>query len=98
MGLLDDIRNGNMDDAELLELVTSNDLAVALAVADSEYAPRPVLDIAAHDKDRLVRLAVAGNSKTGLRTLAYLCSDRDGEVAQRARSEIDRRKKHGMVL
>lgn len=90
MNIVDRIRMGNVDEVVLLEYVTDNDIDVAIAVAESDLATEPILDIAAHDNDKRVRLAVVNNIHTGKETLKLLSKDADGEIATIANERIGR--------
>ena len=68
--------------------VTDNDVNIAIAVAESKYATEPILDIAAHDKDRWVRLSAVKNVNMGTDTLMYLLKDKDVEIAQKAMERL----------
>lgn len=83
-GMLLCIRNGNIDEADLLELVTDNDFDIAFAVANCKCSTEPILDIAAHDRDDRIRLAVVNNDNCGVRTLQYLEKDNNSEIASTA--------------
>ena len=91
MGLIDEIKLGKVDESDLLEYVTSNDVDVAIAVASSKMATLPIIDIAAHYNDRRVRLAVITNKNIGNDTVLFLCDDKDDEVYRLARAERERR-------
>ena len=88
MDIIKMIRNGEVTEADLLEYVTDNDINVAITAAESGLATEPILDIAAHDKDRSVRKAAACNKNTGVQTLQYLSRDRDAEIADLARQRL----------
>lgn len=89
MSAIEKIKAGGIDEAELLEYITDNDIEVAIAAAESELATGPILDIAAHDKDRRVRLAAVNNVHTGKDTLLLLAGDSDGEVAKIASVRLE---------
>ena len=72
MNIIQKIKNGEVDEVDLLEYITDNDIDVAIAAAESEIATEPILDIASRDKDRRVRKAVVCNKNIGVRTLKYL--------------------------
>ena len=57
MDIIRMIKNREVTEADLLEYVTDNNIDVAVAAAESDLATEPILDIAAHDKDRAVRKA-----------------------------------------
>lgn len=82
--ILSSIKDGMMDEADLLELVSDNDFEIALAVANCSYSTEPILDIAAHDKDERIRLAAVNNANCGRRTLEYLQRDINKEIADSA--------------
>lgn len=75
--LIDDIKNGLRDEIELLEYVTSNDIRIAIAVAEFKWASEPIVDIAAHDLDSNVRRAALCNPNIGRKTVAMLTIDDD---------------------
>lgn len=81
MDLIEQIENGILDEVELLEYVTDNDVNVAVAVAKSSMATEPILDIAANDRDRRVRFAAVTNPNIGNNTLIRLTKDSDEEIA-----------------
>ena len=87
-GMLLYIRDGNIDEADLLELVTNNDFDIALAVANCKCSTEPILDIAAHDRDDRIRLAVVNNDNCGVRTLQYLEKDSNHEIASVATGRL----------
>ncbi len=91
MELIEQIKNGELNEADLLEYITDNDISIAMAVASSEYATEPILDIAAHDRNRNMRLAAVNNPNVGTRTLKYLCNDDDVEVSALAKEFLGRR-------
>ena len=88
MDIVKKIRSGNVGEVDLLEYITDNDINVAIAVAESDIATEPILDIGAHDKDRAVRLAVVKNMNTGSRTLRYLLHDSDEEISSFAKKRL----------
>ena len=90
MSLIEQIKNGELDEVELLEYVTDNDINVAIAVAESSMATEPILDIAANDIDRRVRLAAVMNPNIGKQTLIRLTKDTDIEIATIAYQCLDR--------
>ena len=79
--ILSYIRDGKLDETDLLELVSDNDFDIALAVVNCEYSTEPILDIAAHDRDERIRLAVVNKESCGVRTLQYLQKDSNSEIA-----------------
>ncbi len=89
MNVIEQIKKGLVDEVELLEYVTDNDINIAIAAAESKFATEPILDIAAHDKDREVRLAAVKNSNTGIKTLKMLTKDIDSEIANIARLRLE---------
>ena len=91
MGIIDQIRAGELDEVELLEHVTDNDVNVAIVVAESEMATNSILDIAAHDRDKRVRMAAVNNPNISKTILKYLINDSDKEVAERARILLGRK-------
>ena len=66
MDIIEKIKNGDVDELDLVEYVTDNDINIAIAAAESKLATEPILDIAAHDKNREVRLTAVRNPKTGI--------------------------------
>ena len=90
MNLLDRIKNGMFDEADLLEFVTDNDVEVAIAAAESSNATEPILNIAARDKDKRVRLAAVNNRNIGMETLNYLVNDPDSEISEIAYNKLGR--------
>lgn len=84
------IKNGEVDEVDLLEYITDNDINVAIAAAESNIATAPILDIAAHDKDSAVRKAAVNNKNIGVQTLQYLLNDADEEIAMVARKRLKR--------
>lgn len=90
MGIIEQIKAGTLDEVDLLEYVTDNDVNIAIAVAESELATKPILDIAAHDNDKRVRLAAVNNPNTGIDTLKFLCKDIDSEIAKIAVNRLER--------
>lgn len=70
------IRNGEIDEIDLFEYVTDNDINLAIAVAGCDSATEAILDIAAHDKDSTVRKAAINNENIGVKTLQYLLRKR----------------------
>ena len=88
MDIIRMIKNGEVTEADLLEYITDNDIDVAIAAAESDLATEPILDIAAHDKDRAVRKAAACNKNTGVKTLQYLSRDKDAEIADLSRQRL----------
>ena len=74
----------------MVEYVTDNDINIAIAAAESKLATEPILDIAAHDKDREVRLAAVRNPNMGIDTLKMLSKDNDFEISQIAKARIER--------
>ena len=89
MNVIEQIKKGLVDEVELLVYVTDNDINIAIAAAESKFATEPILDIAAHDKDREVRLAAVKNSNTGIKTLKMLTKDIDSEIANIARLRLE---------
>lgn len=97
MGIIELIKTGKFNELDLLEYVTSNDVDIAIAVAESEKATVPILDIAAHDKDKRVRLAAAQNPNTSKSTLELLLHDSDKDISDMATFRLER-SKHELVL
>lgn len=87
------IKNGKVDEFDLLKYVTDNDINMAIAVAESKFATEPILDIAAHDKDSAVRKAAVNNKNIGVKTLQYLLKDVDEGIAMLARARLEVYKK-----
>lgn len=90
MDIIEKIKSGDIKEIELLEYVTDNDINIAIAAAESELATEPILDIAAHDKDREVRLAAVRNPNMGIDTLKMLSKDNDFEISQIAKARLER--------
>ena len=90
MDIIEKIKSGDVDELDLLEYITDNDINTAIAVAESELATEPILDIAAHDKDRKVRLAAVRNPNIGIDTLKMLSKDNDFEISQIAKVRLER--------
>lgn len=90
MSLIEQIKNGELDEVELLEYVTDNDVNVAIAVAESTMATESILDIAANDIDKRVRFATVMNPNIGEKTLIRLTKDIDDEIANIACQKLDR--------
>lgn len=89
MDIIRKIKCGEVDELGLLEYVTSNDINIAIAAAESSIATEPILDIAARDRDRLVRLAAVKNLNIGKKTLQFLLKDSDEEVAKLAKERLE---------
>lgn len=89
MNVLTQIKNGECDEVDLLEYITDNDIKVAIAAAESLVANEPILDIAARDRDRRVRLAAVCNPNIGRKTLEFLVNDSDDEIASRAKEILE---------
>ena len=90
MDIIEKIKSGDIKEIELLEYVTDNDINIAIAAAESELATELILDIAAHDKDREVRLAAVRNPNMGIDTLKMLSKDNDFEISQIAKARLER--------
>ena len=90
MDLLERIRKGLFDEADLLEYVTDNDVEIAIAASEACNATEAILDIAARDKDRRVRIAAVKNNNIGVETLRYLAGDTDSEISQIALGRLER--------
>lgn len=88
MGIIERIKNREVDEMDLMEFITDNDIDIAIAAAESDIATEPILDIAAHDKDREVRMAAVNNKNTGMKTLQYLLKDSDREIARLAEERL----------
>lgn len=88
--IINKIKSGNIDEDDLLEYITDNDIAVA--IAESKYATEPILDIVAHDNDKAVRMAALKNTNIGINTLKFLCKDSDPEIANTAKLYLEKRK------
>lgn len=91
--ILSIINDGEIDELELLELVTDNDFDIALAVAKCSCSTEPILDIAAHDRDERIRFAVVNNPNCGTRTLEYLLRDNNPEIAALAVKHLNDKEK-----
>ena len=88
MDIINMIKNGEVDEVDLLEYITDNDINVAVAAAESDIATEPILDIAAHDKDIAVRMAAVNNKNIGVHTLQYLLGDEVEEIAMLAEERL----------
>ena len=86
--MVERIKNGDCDEIELLELVTDNEIEVAIAVAESNFATAPIIDIAAHDRDRRVRWAAVNNPNIGKETLKILSRDNERDIAELAQERL----------
>ena len=91
--ILSAIEDRRLDEADLLELVTDNDFEIALAATRSPDSTGPILDIAAHDRDARIRLAAANNNNCGEKTLIFLSTDKNAEIASFAKKRLGDRKK-----
>lgn len=89
MNLIDLIKAGMMDEADLLEYVTDNDVRIAIAVAEAPNVTPPILNIAAHDRNREVRLAAVKNPNIDKITLQYLKNDKEIEIAELANRKLE---------
>lgn len=87
MSALNRIKNGECDEADLLEYITDNDIEVAVAAAESTMATEPILAIAARDKR--VRAAALRNPNIGKNTIEYLVNDLDVEIAEEAKKILE---------
>lgn len=83
------ITKNQMLEEQLLEDVVSNDLSIAVAAASSQYATDAVLNIAALDKDKEVRLAAVNNVNISLETLQFLANDIDEEISTIAKLKLE---------
>ena len=88
---IEKIKAGCVDEADLLEFITDNDLLVAIAAASSPLATAPILDIASHDQDYQIRLAALNNEHLSQDTLLFLCNDPEPLIAQQAKELVKRR-------
>ncbi|MCM1124132.1 MAG: hypothetical protein NC416_16245 [Eubacterium sp.] len=89
MSSIELIKAGEVDEVDLLEYITDNDIEVAIAAAESDLATEPILDIAAHDRDARVRLAAVNNVHIGRNTLMLLKNDIDDEIARIAAKRLE---------
>lgn len=89
MSALNRIKNGECDEADLLEYITDNDIEVAVAAAESTMATEPILAIAARDRDKRVRAAALRNPNIGKNTIEYLVNDLDVEIAEEAKKILE---------
>lgn len=87
-----DVQFGKVNEEDLLEYVTSNNIEIAIEAARSLYATEPILDIAAHDKDWEVRMAAVQNPNIGCKSLEYLLKDSNEEIARLAKEKLGERK------
>lgn len=92
MNIIEMIKNGNCDEADLLEYITDNDIEIAIAAAESELATEPILDVAAHDRDERVREAALNNPNIGNKTLRFLLNDQNENIASKAKNILEGRK------
>ena len=83
------ITKNKMLEEQLLEDVVSNDLSVAVAAVSSQYATNAVLNIAALDKDKEVRLAAVNNVNISVETLKFLTNDIDNEISTIAKLKLE---------
>lgn len=97
MGIIESIKADLVGEADLLEYVTSNDITVAIAAAESKSATEPILAVAAHDRDKRVRLAALNNKNVETETLEFLIHDMDREISDRA-EELFKEKQNELVL
>ena len=95
MSILDDIKAGKVDSADLFEYVSGNDVGLAIAAASAPNADGPTLELAAMDLDYRVRLAAAKNINTDKDTLDTLCLDENDEVAQQAQLTLEKQAEQG---
>lgn len=91
MNIIEEIKEGKVDELDLLEYITDNDVSVAIAAAQSNIATEPILDIASRDQNREVRMAAVKNPNIGKKTLQYLMKDSDEEIAEVARRILEER-------
>ncbi len=91
MDIIEVIKSGKCNEADLLEFITNNDIEIAIAAAESELATEPILDIAAHDRDKKVRMAALNNPNIGDKTLKFLFNDQDEDIVALAKSILKRR-------
>ena len=92
MDIIEMIKSGNCDEADLLEYITDNNIEIAIAAAESISATEPILDVAAHDRDERVRMAALNNPNIGNRTLEFLLNDQKEEIVTKAKMILERRK------
>lgn len=83
------ITKNKLLEEQLLEDVVSNDLSIAVAAASSQYATNAVLNIAARDKDKEVRLAAVNNVNISIEILQFLASDIDDEISTIAKLKLE---------
>ena len=91
MSIINKINEGNVDEVDLLEFITSNDFEIALAAAESPLSSSPILAIAALDSDKRIRIAALKNKNMDDETVILLCNDPDTEVSSIAKKELRRR-------
>lgn len=88
---IEKINSGNVDEADLLEFITDNNILIAIAAASSPLATTHILDIASLDQDYRVRLAALNNEHLSQSALLSLCDDPEPLIAQQAKELIKRR-------
>lgn len=93
MSIVEKIKLGQVDEVDLLEYITDNDISVAIAAAKSPIATEPILDIAVHDNDKAVKMAALNNPNIGEASLKFLCMDADPEIADIANSKLEMKRK-----
>lgn len=93
MSIIEKIKLGYVDEEDLLEYITDNDVSVAIAAAESPFATEPILDIAAHDNDKAVKMAALNNPNIGEASLELLCADIDPEIASIAKINLEMKRK-----
>lgn len=86
--IINKISSNDVSIEDLFELITDNDLDVAIAAAKSEISNEQILDIGSLDQDRRVRLAVVNNPNVGHKTLLRLSKDTDLEVSELAKTKL----------
>lgn len=84
MNIIEFIKSNKCDEADLLEYITDNNVEIAIAAAASPKATGALLDIAARDKDKRVRMAALNNPNIEKRTVETLKKDSDLEISQKA--------------
>lgn len=85
MDTVEKIKKGNVDIADLLEYVASNDFEIAMAATESIYATPAILSVAARDNDKRIRIAAVKNPNISDDTIRFLCEDKDFDVSNLAR-------------
>lgn len=89
LNIVEQIKQNLVSKEELFEYITDNDLEIAVAAASSHLADEIILDVAAHDKDREVRLAAVKNPNIGKSSLLFLSNDIDNDISLLAKKILE---------